>query len=175
MAYTFMKARGGKIGNSLCENDRLETAKEILETAKQKNVSIHLPEDSIIADKFAADANTNTCPSDAIPDGWMGLDIGGKAVGIFSEVINKSKTILWNGPMGVFEMEKFQNGTKAIALAVAESTKNGAFSLVGGGDSVAAVNQFNLADKVSYVSTGGGAMLEYFEGKVLPGIAAVLE
>jgi phosphoglycerate kinase len=175
MAYTFMKARGGKIGNSLCEDDRLETAKEILEKAKQKNVSIHLPEDSVIADKFAADANTNTCPSDAIPDGWMGLDIGGKAVGIFSEIINKSKTILWNGPMGVFEMEKFQNGTKAIALAVAESTKNGAFSLVGGGDSVAAVNQFNLADKVSYVSTGGGAMLEYFEGKVLPGIGAILE
>ncbi|MBP6431355.1 MAG: phosphoglycerate kinase [Ferruginibacter sp.] len=175
MAYTFMKARGGKIGNSLCEDDRLDTAKEILEKAKQKNVSIHLPEDSVIADKFAADANTNTCPSDAIPDGWMGLDIGGKAVGIFSEVINKSKTILWNGPMGVFEMEKFQNGTKAIALAVAESTKNGAFSLVGGGDSVAAVNQFNLADKVSYVSTGGGAMLEYFEGKVLPGIAAIKE
>ncbi len=173
MAYTFMKARGGKIGNSLCEDDRLETAKEILEKAKQKNVSIHLPEDSVIADKFAADATIKNCPSDAIPDGWLGLDIGAKAVGIFSEVINKSKTILWNGPMGVFEMEKFQNGTKAIALAVVESTKNGAFSLVGGGDSVAAVNQFNLADKVSYVSTGGGAMLEYFEGKVLPGIAAV--
>jgi len=173
MAYTFMKARGGKIGNSLCEDDRLETAKEILQKAKQKNVSIHLPEDSVIADKFASDATTKNCPSDAIPDGWMGLDIGGKAIDIFSAVINKSKTILWNGPMGVFEMEKFQNGTKAIALAVVESTKNGAFSLVGGGDSVAAINQFNLADKVSYVSTGGGAMLEYFEGKVLPGIAAV--
>jgi phosphoglycerate kinase len=173
MAYTFMKARGGKIGNSLCEDDRLETAKEILEKAKQKNVSIHLPEDSVIADKFASDATTKNCPSDAIPDGWMGLDIGRKAIDIFSAVINKSKTILWNGPMGVFEMEKFQNGTKAIALAVVESTKNGAFSLVGGGDSVAAINQFNLADKVSYVSTGGGAMLEYFEGKVLPGIAAV--
>ena len=173
MAYTFMKARGGKIGNSLCEDDRLETAKEILEKAKQKNVSIHLPEDSVTADKFASDATTKNCPSDAIPDGWMGLDIGGKAIDIFSAVINKSKTILWNGPMGVFEMEKFQNGTKAIALAVVESTKNGAFSLVGGGDSVAAINQFNLADKVSYVSTGGGAMLEYFEGKVLPGIAAV--
>ena len=173
MAYTFMKARGGKIGNSLCEDDRLETAKEILEKAKQKNVSIHLPEDSVIADKFASDATTKNCPSDAIPDGWMGLDIGGKAIDIFSAVINKSKTILWNGPMGVFEMEKFQNGTKVIALAVVESTKNGAFSLVGGGDSVAAINQFNLADKVSYVSTGGGAMLEYFEGKVLPGIAAV--
>ena len=175
MAYTFMKARGGKIGNSLCEDDRLETAKEILEKAKAKNVSIHLPEDSVIADKFDANANTQTSPSDAIPDGWMGLDIGGKAVGIFSEVIGKSKTILWNGPMGVFEMEKFQNGTKSIALAVADATSKGAFSLVGGGDSVAAVNQFNLADKVSYVSTGGGAMLEYFEGKVLPGIAAVKE
>jgi phosphoglycerate kinase len=173
MAYTFIKAKGGKIGNSLCEDDRLDTALEILERAKEKNVSIHLPETSIIADKFAADANTKDCPSDQIPDGWMGLDIGGKAVGIFSEVIRNSKTILWNGPMGVFEMEKFQNGTKSIALAVAESTANGAFSLVGGGDSVAAVNKFNLASKVSYVSTGGGALLEYFEGKELPGIAAI--
>ena len=173
MAYTFLKARGGNIGNSLCEEDRLQTALDILAKAKEKNVSIHLPEDSVIADKFAADANTNTCPSDAIPAGWMGLDIGPKAVGIFSEVISNSKTILWNGPMGVFEMEKFQNGTKSIALAVAAATAKGAFSLVGGGDSVAAVNQFNLADKVSYVSTGGGAMLEYFEGKVLPGIAAI--
>ncbi|MBL0356984.1 MAG: phosphoglycerate kinase [Chitinophagaceae bacterium] len=175
MAYTFMKARGGKIGNSLCEDDRLATALEILEKAKAKNVSIHLPEDSVIADKFDANANTETRPSDAIPDGWMGLDIGPKAVGIFSEIIGRSKTILWNGPMGVFEMEKFQNGTKAIALAVADATSKGAFSLVGGGDSVAAVNKFNLADKVSYVSTGGGAMLEYFEGKVLPGIAAIKE
>ncbi len=173
MAYTFLKARGGKIGNSLCENDRMKTALEILEKAKQKNVSIHLPEDSVIADKFAADANTEVRPSDEIPDGWMGLDIGPKAVGIFSEVIRNSKTILWNGPMGVFEMEKFQNGTKCVALTVAEATAAGAFSLVGGGDSVAAVNKFNLADKVSYVSTGGGAMLEYFEGKVLPGIAAI--
>jgi phosphoglycerate kinase len=173
MAYTFMKARGGKIGNSLCEDDRLQTATEILTKAKAKNVSIHLPEDSVIADKFDAAANTNICPSDAIPDGWMGLDIGPKAIGIFSEVINKSKTILWNGPMGVFEMEQFQNGTRSVALAVAAATTKDAFSLVGGGDSVAAVNQFNLADKVSYVSTGGGAMLEYFEGKELPGIAAV--
>ncbi|RYY48775.1 MAG: phosphoglycerate kinase [Chitinophagaceae bacterium] len=173
MAYTFMKARGGQIGNSLCEDDRLETAKEILEKAKQKNVSIHLPETSVIADKFAADANTKESPSDQIPDGWMGLDIGGKAIGIFSEVIKKSKTILWNGPMGVFEMEKFQEGTKSIALAIASATEAGAFSLVGGGDSVAAVNKFNLADKVSYVSTGGGALLEYFEGKELPGIAAI--
>ncbi len=173
MAYTFLKARGGKIGDSLCEDDRLQTALDILEKAKQKNVSIHLPEDSVIADKFDANANTDIRPSDAVPDGWMGLDIGPKAVGIFSEVIKNSKTILWNGPMGVFEMEKFQNGTKSIALAVADATANGAFSLVGGGDSVAAVNQFNLANKVSYVSTGGGAMLEYFEGKVLPGIAAI--
>jgi phosphoglycerate kinase len=175
MAYTFLKARGGKIGGSLCEDDRLQTALDILEKAKQKNVSIHLPEDSVIADKFDANANTDIRPSDAVPDGWMGLDIGPKAVGIFSEVIKNSKTILWNGPMGVFEMEKFQNGTKSIALAVAGATANGAFSLVGGGDSVAAVNQFNLAGKVSYVSTGGGAMLEYFEGKVLPGIAAIKE
>lgn len=173
MAYTFIKARGGKIGSSLCEDDRLQTALDILEKAKQKNVSIHLPEDSVIADKFAADANTEVRPSDAIPDGWMGLDIGPKAVGIFNEIIGKSKTILWNGPMGVFEMEKFQAGTKAVAELVAAATANGAFSLVGGGDSVAAVNKFNLADQVSYVSTGGGAMLEYFEGKVLPGIAAI--
>lgn len=173
MAYTFIKARGGQIGKSLCEDDRLETALEVLAKAKEKNVSIHLPEDSIIADQFDANANTEVRPSDAIPDGWMGLDIGPKAIGIFSEVIQRSKTILWNGPMGVFEMEKFQGGTKAIALAVAEATKLGAFSLVGGGDSVAAVNKFNLADQVSYVSTGGGAMLEYFEGKELPGIAAI--
>jgi phosphoglycerate kinase len=175
MAYTFIKARGGKVGNSLCEDDRMQTALDILEKAKQKNVSIHLPENSLIADKFANDANTNDIPSDQIPDGWMGLDIGGKAIGIFSEIINKSKTILWNGPMGVFEMSNFENGTKAIALAVAESTGNGAFSLIGGGDSVAAINKFDLAEKVSYVSTGGGALLEYFEGKELPGIAAIKE
>jgi len=175
MAYTFLKARGGKIGSSLCEDDRLQTALDILEKAKQINVSIHLPEDSVIADKFAADANTEVRPSDAIPDGWMGLDIGPKACGIFNEIIGKSKTILWNGPMGVFEMEKFQNGTKTVAESVAASTANGAFSLVGGGDSVAAVNKFNLADKVSYVSTGGGALLEYFEGKVLPGIKAIID
>jgi phosphoglycerate kinase len=173
MAYTFLKARGGQIGNSLCEDDRLQTALDILEKANQKNVKIHLPEDSIVADKFAADAATQVLSSDTIPSGWMGLDIGPKAVEMFTEVIQRSKTILWNGPMGVFEMEKFQIGTKSVALAVAASTAKGAFSLVGGGDSVAAVNQFNLADKVSYVSTGGGAMLEYFEGKVLPGIAAI--
>ena len=175
MAYTFIKARGGKIGNSLCEDDSLQTALDILAKATAKGVSIHLPENSVCADKFDANANTQITMSDAIPDGWMGLDIGPKAVGVFSEVIGNSKTILWNGPMGVFEMEKFQNGTKSIALAVADATSKGAFSLVGGGDSVAAVNQFNLADKVSYVSTGGGAMLEYFEGKVLPGIAAINE
>jgi phosphoglycerate kinase len=173
MAYTFIKARGGNIGNSLCEDDRMQTALDILEKAKQKNVSIHLPETSIIADKFAADANTQDCPSDQIPAGWMGLDIGGKAIGIFSEIISKSKTVLWNGPMGVFEMEKFQSGTREVALAVAKATENGAFTLVGGGDSVAAINKFNLAEKVSYVSTGGGALLEYFEGKKLPGIEAV--
>jgi phosphoglycerate kinase len=173
MAYTFMKARGGNIGNSLCEDDRLINAIALLEKAKAKNVSIHLPEDSVIADKFSADANTKVAASDNIPDGWLGLDIGPKAVSVFSEVIKKSKTILWNGPMGVFEMEKFQNGTKSIAFAVAEATTNGAFSLIGGGDSVAAINQFHLAEKVSYVSTGGGALLEYFEGKELPGIKAV--
>ncbi len=175
MAYTFMKAEGGKIGKSLCEEERLGTAKEILKKAKEKGVCIHLPSDSIIADNFAADANDSTAPSNAIPDGWMGLDIGPNAVNQFCNIIKKSKTILWNGPMGVFEMEKFQNGTKAIATAVAQSTQSGAFSLVGGGDSVAAVNQFGFADKVSYVSTGGGAMLEYFEGKELPGITAVKE
>ena len=173
MAYTFFKAQGGHIGNSLCEADRLDTAKELLEKAAAKGVTIHLPFDSTIADKFAADANTQTAASNSIPDGWMGLDIGPDAVHEFSNAIKKSKTILWNGPMGVFEMPKFQNGTKAIATAIAEATALGAFSLVGGGDSVAAVNQFGFTDKVSYVSTGGGAMLEYFEGKVLPGIAAV--
>lgn len=175
MAYTFMKAQGGQIGNSLCENDRLDMALELLKTAETKGVCIHLPSDSVIADAFSATANTSTAPSNNIPDGWMGLDIGENAAAQFSNVIKRSKTILWNGPMGVFEMEKFQHGTKAIAVAVAEATKLGAFSLVGGGDSVAAVNQFGFADQVSYVSTGGGAMLEYFEGKVLPGIAAINE
>jgi phosphoglycerate kinase len=173
MAYTFMKAEGGRIGKSLCEEDRIGTAEELLKKAKEKNVCIHLPSDSVIADKFAADAQTSASPSNAIPDDWMGLDIGPNAVEQFTNVIHRSKTILWNGPMGVFEMEKFQHGTKAIAVAVAQATQKGAFSLIGGGDSVAAVNQFGFSDKVSYVSTGGGAMLEYFEGKVLPGIAAV--
>lgn len=173
MAYTFWKAQGKVIGNSLVEDDRLELALQLLQKAKDKGVKIYLPMDSTIADKFAADATTTNCESYGIPSGWMGLDIGTKAIANFSEVIMNSKTILWNGPMGVFEMEKFQKGTKAVAEAVAASTAKGAFSLVGGGDSVAAVNQFNLADKVSYVSTGGGAMLEYFEGKVLPGIKAI--
>lgn len=173
MAYTFMKAMGGKIGKSLCEEDRLQTALDILKKAEEKGVCIHLPADSVIADQFAADANTSTAPSNQVPDGWMGLDIGNSACEQFANAIKRSKTILWNGPMGVFEMPKFQHGTKAIAVAVAEATRNGAFSLVGGGDSVAALNQFGFTDQVSYVSTGGGAMLEYFEGKELPGIAAV--
>ena len=173
MAYTFWKAQGKLIGNSLCEEDRLPLALELLKKAEAKGVKIHLPMDSTIADKFAADATTTNCESYGIPSGWMGLDIGVQARADFRAVILMSQTILWNGPMGVFEMEKFQAGTKAIAEAVAEATQNGAFSLVGGGDSVAAVNQFGFNEKVSYVSTGGGAMLEYFEGKVLPGIAAV--
>jgi len=173
MAYTFWKAQGKSIGNSLCEEDRLALALALLKKAEAKGVMIHLPIDSTLADKFAADASTMNGDSGAIEAGWMGLDIGVRARADFREVILRSKTILWNGPMGVFEMEKFQSGTKAIAEAVAEATQKGAFSLVGGGDSVAAVNQFGFAEKVSYVSTGGGAMLEYFEGKVLPGIAAV--
>ena len=173
MAYTFMKAEGGHIGKSLCEDERLETAKDILKKAEAKGVCIHLPSDSIIADNFSNDANISNAPSNNIPDGWMGLDIGAEACEQFANVIKRSKTILWNGPMGVFEMSKFQHGTKTIAIAVAEATKGGAFSLVGGGDSVAAVNKFGFADQVSYVSTGGGALLEYFEGKELPGIAAI--
>jgi phosphoglycerate kinase len=174
MAYTFFKAQGGQIGNSLCEDDRLDMALALLTIAKNKGVQIHLPIDSIIADKFAADAATKVADNTSIESGWMGLDIGPNAIASFSEIVAKSKTILWNGPMGVFEMEAFQQGTKAIAEAVAQATAQGAFSLVGGGDSVAAVNKFQLSDKVSYVSTGGGAMLEYFEGKELPGIASIL-
>ncbi len=173
MAYTFMKARGGKIGSSLCEEDKLDTANDLLKKADEKGVCIHLPADSVIADKFANDAEISSSLSTNIPDGWMGLDIGMMACEIFTKVIHSSKTILWNGPMGVFEMACFQHGTKTIAKAVVEATEKGAFSLVGGGDSVAAVNQFGYADKVSYVSTGGGAMLEFFEGKELPGIAAI--
>lgn len=173
MAYTFEKAQGGHIGNSLCEEDKIDTAKQLLAKAEAKGVCIHLPSDSLIANKFGNDAETSTAPSNNIPDGWMGLDIGINACEQFCNVILHSKTILWNGPMGVFEMEKFQHGTKSVAEAVAQSTQKGAFSLVGGGDSVSAVNQFGFSDKVSYISTGGGAMLEYFEGKTLPGIAAI--
>jgi phosphoglycerate kinase len=173
MAYTFFKALGGEIGASLCEEERLETCKEILAAAKEKGVQIHLPTDSIIADRFATDANTQTAPSGAIAGAWMGLDIGPEAIKDFSAVLENSQTILWNGPMGVFEMPAFEQGTKAVALAVAAATKNGAFSLIGGGDSAAAVQKFELQDQVSYVSTGGGALLEYFEGKVLPGVQAI--
>jgi len=173
MAYTFYKAMGGHVGKSLVEEDRLDTAADLLTKAEEKGVCIHLPSDSIIADKFAEDANISSALSNTIPDGWMGLDIGALACEMFTKVIHNSKTILWNGPMGVFEMEKFQHGTKTVAHAVADATQHGAFTLVGGGDSVAAVNQFGFADKISYVSTGGGAMLEYFEGKELPGIAAL--
>jgi phosphoglycerate kinase len=173
MAYTFFKAMGGEIGNSLVEEDKVDLAKSLMQKAKEKNVKLLLPVDSIVADKFDASATSATSSSNSIPEGWMGLDIGKKAIAEFSETIRNSKIILWNGPMGVFEMEKFQSGTKEIANAVADATSKGAFSLVGGGDSVAAVNKFGLADKVSYVSTGGGAMLEFFEGKVLPGVKAI--
>lgn len=173
MAYTFFKALGGNIGSSLVEADKLDLAKELIQKAKGMGVELHLPIDSVIADKFDANANTSVANNTGIPDGWMGLDIGPQAAEVFSNVVKASKTILWNGPMGVFEMEKFQNGTKTIAEAVVEATKNGAFSLIGGGDSAAAVSKFKLAEQVSYVSTGGGALLEYFEGKVLPGVAAL--
>ena len=173
MAYTFFKALGGEVGNSLVEAERIDTAKDLLKKAESKGVKIHLPKDSIIADKFDANANTKTADNTSIPQGWMGLDIGPDAIKQFTDVILQSKTILWNGPMGVFEMQKFQEGTKAVAEAIAEATEKGAFSLVGGGDSVSAVNQFGYTDKVSYVSTGGGAMLEFFEGKDLPGLAAI--
>ena len=173
MAYTFHKALGGKIGKSLCEDDRIDTAKEILDKAGKQGVKILLPSDSVIADQFSADANTTISESNSIPDGWMGLDIGPVSIQAFTAIIRASLTVLWNGPMGVFEMEKFQHGTASIARAVAEATGNGAFTLIGGGDSVSAINKFGLADHVSYVSTGGGALLEYFEGKTLPGIAAI--
>lgn len=175
MAYTFFKAMGGQIGSSLCEEDKLDLAKEILKRAEQSGVKFHLPFDSVLADKFDNDAQVSYSDNMHIPDRWMGLDIGKKAVEEFSAIIKDSKTILWNGPMGVFEMEKFSAGTKAIAQAVADATAKGAFSLIGGGDSAAAVNKFGMSDKVSYVSTGGGALLEYFEGKELPGIKMVME
>ena len=173
MAFTFIKAEGGQVGKSLVEDDQIETAKAILASAMDKGVQLHLPTDAVVADAFADNANTDVCSAKAIPDGWMGLDIGPDSIATFGAAVKRAKTILWNGPMGVFEMKSFQKGTIKIAEAVADATAYGAFSLVGGGDSVAAVNQFGLADKISYVSTGGGAMLEYLEGKVLPGIKAV--
>ncbi len=173
MAYTFAKAKGGQIGNSLVEDDKLDLAVELLKKAKAKNVNLLLPVDSVIADAFAADANTEIAKNNAIPLGWMGLDIGPESVRSFIEVVKSSKTILWNGPMGVFEMQKFESGTKSVAEAVVAATKNGAFSLIGGGDSAAAVAKFGFEDDVSYVSTGGGALLEYMEGKELPGVKAI--
>jgi len=173
MTYTFIKAQGGKIGNSLCEDDKLDLALALLQKAKEKGVNVYIPTDAVNADKFDAAANTCVSKTTETPDGWMGLDIADDTIKTFSDVIANSKTVLWNGPMGVFEMDKFSKGTSAIAHAVATATANGAFSLIGGGDSVAAINKNKLADKVSYVSTGGGAMLEYMEGKVLPGIEAI--
>ncbi|RMA66005.1 phosphoglycerate kinase [Ulvibacter antarcticus] len=175
MAFTFIKAKGGSIGSSLVEEDKQELALEILEMAKKKNVAVHLPVDAIVADSFSDMANIMTEPIDKISDGWMGLDTGAKTNEIFANVIKESKTILWNGPVGVFEMESFAAGTISLGKAIAASTANGAFSLVGGGDSVAAVKKFNFDKKVSYVSTGGGAMLEMLEGKTLPGIQAILD
>ena len=175
MSFTFIKAQGGKIGNSICEDDKMELALNILKQAKAKNVEVHIPVDVIAADDFNNDANTQICDINAIPDGWQGLDAGPKSRENFDAVVSKCKTILWNGPLGVFEMESFAGGTIALGHSIDKATKNGAFSLVGGGDSVAAVKQFGFADKVSYVSTGGGAMLEMLEGKALPGIEAILE
>ena len=175
MTFTFVKALGGKIGNSICEDDKLELAIEILKQAKEKGVQIHIPVDVVAADAFSNDANTQIVDVNHIPDGWQGLDAGPKSLAIFRQIILDSKTILWNGPLGVFEMENFAKGTISLGEYIAESTANGAFSLVGGGDSVAAVKQFGLEPKMSYVSTGGGAMLEMLEGRTLPGIAAILE
>ena len=175
MSFTFVKAQGGKIGNSICEDDKQELALEILKQAKAKNVKVHIPVDVVAADAFSNDANTQIVAIDAIPDGWEGVDAGPKSIKQFHDVVMQSKTILWNGPLGVFEMENFAKGTIELGNSIAEATKNGAFSLVGGGDSVAAVKQFGFENKVSYVSTGGGAMLESLEGKTLPGIAAILE
>jgi phosphoglycerate kinase len=173
MAYTFFKALGGSIGNSLVEEDKLDLAKELIQKAKAKGVDLILPIDSVVADKFAADANAQVTNNNAIPNGWMGLDIGPQAIAVFKKVIEESRTILWNGPMGVFEMEKFADGTKTVAQAVVNATEKGAFSLIGGGDSAAAVAQLGFSERVSYVSTGGGALLEYFEGKILPGVKAL--
>ena len=174
MAYTFSKATGGKIGNSIVEDDFLQTALDVLQQAKEKGVNIYLPVDSIVADDFSNDANTQVATAGQIPDGWEGLDCGPESRKIFGDVIEKSGTVLWNGPVGVFELDTFGEGTKAIANAVVQATKNGAFTLIGGGDSVAAINKYGLADQVSYISTGGGALLELLEGKVLPGVDAIL-
>ncbi|MEP0987665.1 phosphoglycerate kinase [Ekhidna sp.] len=173
MSYTFFKAMGGQIGNSLVEEDKLALAKELISKAKEKGVDLQLPKDSIIADDFNNNANKQTADNYAIPDGWMGLDVGPESRKVFSDIIEKSKTVLWNGPMGVFEMSNFAEGTNTIAQAVVKATEYGGFSLIGGGDSAAAVNNLGYGDKVSYVSTGGGALLEYMEGKVLPGVAAL--
>lgn len=173
MVFTFFKAMGGSIGNSLCEDDKLELALQLIEKAKAKGVNLVLPVDSVVADAFSNDANTKVADNTAIEGGWMGLDLGPKAIAQFTEVIANSKTVLWNGPAGVFEMPKFEAGTKAVAEAIVAATNKGAFSLIGGGDSAAAINQFGLAKQVSYVSTGGGALLEYMEGKELPGVAAL--
>ena len=173
MSYTFIKAQGGKVGSSLVEADRIETALNVIEAARKKGVKLYIPTDTVIADAFTNDANKKMCAINDIPDGWLGLDIGPETEKEFVNVIESSNAILWNGPMGVFEMSSFEHGTKVVADAIVNATKKGAYSLVGGGDSVAAINKYNLADKVSYVSTGGGAMLEYIEGKELPGIKAI--
>ena len=174
MAFTFIKALGGSVGDSLFEDDKIELAKGIVQEMMLKGVNLYLPTDAVIADGFSNEANVKECSSDSIPDGWLGLDIGKKSCRRFAEIINHSQTILWNGPMGVFELDKFKQGTKSIAIAVASATISGSFSLIGGGDSVAAINQYNLTDQMSYVSTGGGAMLEYIEGKQLPGVKAIM-
>lgn len=175
MTYTFVKALGGSVGDSICENDKLDLALSILEKAKEHNVAVHIPVDVIAADDFSENANAKIVDSNAIEAGWQGLDAGPKTLEQFEKVILASKTLLWNGPVGVFEMDAFSGGTKAVGRFVQAATENGAFSLVGGGDSVAAVKQFGFSDKVSYVSTGGGAMLESLEGRTLPGVAAILE
>jgi phosphoglycerate kinase len=175
MSYTFSKAIGGQIGNSLCEDDYMELALKILDKAKSKGVNLYLPTDTVIADSFSNDAKREIVDAGEIPDGWEGLDIGPESIASFKKVVLKAKTIIWNGPLGVFEFENFAHGTNAIAAMVVEATSNGAYSLIGGGDSVSAINKAGLADKVSFVSTGGGAMLEFLEGKELPGIKAIKE
>ena len=173
MAYTFVKAQGYEVGKSLCDDTKLDYCKEMMAKAKEKGVKVVMSPDALIADAFSADANTNVAPANNIPDGWEGVDIADEGKKVFREEILKCKTILWNGPVGVFEIDKFATGSRAVAEAIAEATSKGAYSLIGGGDSVACINKFGLADKVSYVSTGGGALLEYMEGKELPGVAAI--